>query len=216
MPEASAAKRTYNSPRRQAQAEATRRHILETARRLFRERGYAATTIPDVAHDASVSPRTVSLSFPTKRSLLNAVWDFALSARDDQVPVADRDWYRQMLAEPDPARQLDLVARNSTMVKQRLADMMEVIRDAAAADPEMADRWRTMQAEFRENQGRLVCALADKNGLRPGLAVEEATDLLWTLNHPDVYQNLVARCGWPPARYEQWLATTLKQQLLNP
>ncbi len=102
------------------------------------------------------------------------------------------------------------------MVKQRLADMMEVIRDAAAADPEMADRWRTMQAEFRENQGRLVRALADKNGLRPDLTVEEATDLLWTLNHPDVYQNLVARCGWPPARYEQWLATTLKQQLLDP
>ena len=38
-------KRRYDSTRRRAQAEATRRDILDAAQKLFEERGYAATTM---------------------------------------------------------------------------------------------------------------------------------------------------------------------------
>jgi AcrR family transcriptional regulator len=171
--------RTYHSPRREAQAKATRREILETARRLFRENGYAATSVPDVARAAGVSTKTVYLSFPTKRQLLLSVWDLALHH-----------------------------------LKERFADVLEVIRSAAAADPELAELWRRMQAEFHENQGRIIKALHAKGGLRPDLTVDAATDVLWTLNHPTVYQMLVTERGWSRARYREWLAATLRQQLL--
>ncbi|RSM73033.1 TetR/AcrR family transcriptional regulator [Kibdelosporangium aridum] len=206
--------RSYHSPRRAAQAKATRREILETARRLFRERGYAATTVPDVARAAGVSTKTVYLAFPTKRQLLLSVWDLALHGDDEQIPVADRDWFREMIEEPDPGRQMDLYTRNADR-KGRFADVLEVIRGAAAADAEIAELWRKMQAEFHDNQRRIVVALQQKGGLRPGLSVDDANDLLWTINHPTVYYMLVTERGWSAEKYRDWLATTLRQQLLG-
>lgn len=206
--------RSYHSPRREAQAKATRRDILENARRLFRERGYAATTVPDVAREAGVSTKTVYLAFPTKRQLLLSVWDLALHGDDDQIPVADRDWYREMIEEPDPAKQLDLLTRNAHR-KERFADVLEVIRSAAAADPEIAELWRKMQAEYHDNQGRVVGALESKGGLREGLSVSDATDVLWTLNHPTVFHMLVSERGWSTEKYRDWLAGVVRQQLLR-
>jgi AcrR family transcriptional regulator len=216
VPDTPAPRRRYHSARRQAQAEATRRDIMHTARRLLRERGYPATTVADVARAAGVSTKTVYLAFATKRDLLMAVWDSAISGKDDAVPVAERDWFREALEAADPHEQLELVARNSRQVKERAADMMEVVRSAASVDAELAQLWRGMQEEFHANQRVVIEALAAKGGLRNGLDMDEATDLLWTLNHPSVYQLLVEQRGWSPDRYERWLATLLRQQLTDP
>jgi hypothetical protein len=50
--------------------------------------------------------------------------------------------------------------------------------------------------------------------VRPDLSTAEATDLLWTLNHPTVFHMPVTERGWPPDRYRNWLAATLRRQLL--
>jgi hypothetical protein len=51
--------------------------------------------------------------------------------------------------------------------------------------------------------------------LRSGLSVRRATDILWTLNHPDVYQLLVGSRGWSPEQYEKWLGGAFCSQLLG-
>jgi len=206
--------RSYYSPRRQAQARETRRVVLQAAGRLFRARGYHATTLPDVARAADVSIKTVYLSFPTKRQLLMAVWDLAIAGEGDQVPVVERDWFREILDESDPRRQLDLVAHHSRIVKQRVADVMEIIRNAAAEEPELAELWRTIQAKFYKEQHSVIRVLAGNGCLRANLTTTAATDLLWTLNHPNLFHLLVVERGWKPDRYQRWLATTLRQQLL--
>jgi len=45
--------------------------------------------------------------------------------------------------------------------------------------------------------------------------VTTATDILWALNHPDLYRLLVRQRRWPPDRYERWLAAVLREQLLD-
>jgi hypothetical protein len=62
--------------------------------------------------------------------------------------------------------------------------------------------------------GRFAQLLADRGVLRPGLSVEEARDLLWTLNSLAVHDLLVVKRGWSPERYRHWLAATLAQALL--
>jgi hypothetical protein len=52
-------------------------------------------------------------------------------------------------------------------------------------------------------------------GLRPGLDVARATDILWTLNHPDVWLLLVGERGWTPEQWERWFADTACAQLLG-
>ena len=75
---------------------------------------------------------------------------------------------------------------------------MGVIRSAAPADPDVAGLWRLIQSDFHANQGSVVQVLHEKRALRPGLDVARATDILWTLNHPDVWLLLVVERGWTP------------------
>jgi hypothetical protein len=61
-----------------------------------------------------------------------------------------------------------------------------------------------------------VQQLHHTQSLRPDLDVTRATDILWTLNHPDVWQLLVGMRGWTPEQYEQWFGDTACAQLLRP
>ena len=100
-------------------------------------------------------------------------------------------------------------------MKERAAGLLEVLRTAAPTDPELADLWNRIQEEFHANQRAIVEALVSKNALRPGLDAAEATDILWALNHPSMYQLLVGDRGWTPARYEEWLGDAFCSQLLE-
>ena len=214
MSEAVKSSRPYASSRRQAQAAATRREIIDAAQRLFIAYGYVGTTLADIAREAGVAVPTVKLIYRTKRGVLMAVWDRAVKGGDDPAPVADQPWFKELIASPDARDHLRLQAAASRHVKPRIGPLVEVIRSAAPSDPEIAALWRQMQTEFYDNQRATVRALRAKGRLRSGLDESDATDLLWTLNHPAVYQLLVVERGWSPERYERWLADTLIEQLL--
>lgn len=206
--------RRYESPLRREQAAATRRRILGAAQQLFERDGYAATSMGAIAEAAGVSLKTVYLAFDTKSGLLRALWHLLLRGDQDTVAVGQQDWYRAVLDEPDPERQLRLNMRNSLMVKTRAGAMLEVIRDAASGDPDIGALWARIQVEFHDNQRAVVQSIADKGGLAPGLDVATAADVLWALNHPTLYGLLVGERHWPSERYERWLGDLLCAQLL--
>jgi AcrR family transcriptional regulator len=208
--------RTYNSPRRREQAAATRRQILGAAQRLFEQQGFAATTMAAIAAEAGVALKTVYVIFETKSGVLRALWNMLLRGEHDEAPVSDQQWYRDVVGEPDPERQLRLDAHNSRVVKLRVAGVLEVIRSAAPVDPDIQALWNRIGTEFHANQRVIVESLDAKHALRPGLDVQTATDILWTLVHPNLWQLLVGERGWTPEQYEQWCADTACAQLLKP
>jgi AcrR family transcriptional regulator len=207
-------KRSYDSPRRREQAAATRRDILAAAQRLFEGQGYSATTMAAIAKEAGVVTKTVYVAFETKSGVLRALWNLLLRGDDADVPVMDRAWYREVLAEPDPERQLRLNARNARAVKVRIAGVLDVIRHAAELDAESAELWARIQSDFYDNQRAIVQSLAEKGALLPGLEAVRGSDILWTLNHPDVWHLLVAERGWTPEQWEAWFDATSRAQLL--
>ena len=73
-----------------------------------------------------------------------------------------------------------------------------------------------INTDFHDNQRVIINALDAKGGLRTDLSPAEATDILWTLNHPDVWLLLVDECGWSAERFESWFADIVCQQLLAP
>jgi AcrR family transcriptional regulator len=215
MPEGVKATRRYDSTRRREQAAATRLEILEAAQRLFERDGYVATTMAAVAAEAGVALKTVYLAFETKGGLLRALWHLRLRGDEADVPIPERQWYRDVIAEPDPERQLRLGAHNARLVKERAGKLMRVMRDAAGTDADSAELWRRIQDDFLVNQRAVVDTIEAKGALAPGLDAARAADILWTLNHPDVWHLLVGERGWTPQEWERWFADTASAQLLG-
>ncbi|MDP9073715.1 MAG: TetR family transcriptional regulator [Actinomycetota bacterium] len=92
----------------------TRATILETALRLFRERGYDNTTMRAVAAEAGVSVGNAYYYFASKEHLIQAFYD--------QVYVQHEE-----AAQPILAREMDLAAR-ITGVMEAWFDLMEPYR----------------------------------------------------------------------------------------
>jgi AcrR family transcriptional regulator len=205
--------RPYDSPRRREQAAATRQAILEAAERLFQHQGYVATSVAAIAQEARVAHKTVYAAFGTKAEVLRALWNLRMRGDEEPVPLYERPWYREIIAEPDPARRLGLLAHYSRLVKERTADVLEIVRQATPADPRIAEVWERFQTDFYAIGMRGIVDSLDRDGVLAPDPVA-AADILWTLNHPDVYQLLVRLRGWTPLDYEHWLGAVLRQQLL--
>jgi AcrR family transcriptional regulator len=208
--------RRYDSPRRRAQAQATRQAVLEAAQRLFERRGYAATSMPAIAEEAGVALKTIYVYFDSKAALVHALWDLRLGGEEAKLPVVEREWYRAVLQEPDPERKLHLVAAQARRVKTRSGTLLEIIRAAASVDPEIAALWTSIEAKLLDVQRAIVEQLHRSGSLAVSLDVTRAADILWTLNHPTVWQLMVAGRGWTGEEYERWLGDALCSQLLDP
>jgi hypothetical protein len=93
--------------------------------------------------------------------------------------------------------------------------MLRAIRSAAATDTDGAALWALIQSDFHANQRAVVDAIAGHGNLRADVGGDAATDILWTLNHPDVWLLLTGERGWSPEAFEVWFRQTLTQQLLE-
>src|ERR1700741_428749 len=129
--------RRYESPRRRAQAEATRRQVPRAAGRPFAADGYATTTMAAIAKEAGVALKTVYVAFETKSGVLRALWNLRLRGDQANVPIQDRAWYREVLADPDPDRAPRLGAHGAPQGKERAGGLFGVLRSAADADPDI-------------------------------------------------------------------------------
>src|SRR4249919_1205351 len=89
---------------RRDRARATRLRITKAAYTLFCERGYAGTTMVDIAEAAGVAVQTVYFTFHTKSELLSRTYDFAVLGEGEQgqaLPPEHQAWYAKLTVERD-------------------------------------------------------------------------------------------------------------------
>ncbi|GAA1383208.1 hypothetical protein GCM10009613_12300 [Pseudonocardia kongjuensis] len=208
--------RTYRSDLRDERARATRRAVVAAAAGLFERDGYAATTLDAVATAAGVSRRTVVNAAGGKPALLSLAWDFCLVGDDEPVPMADRPEVRRIVAATDPAEALRLWAGMTVGVQQRAAALGAVIDAAADVDADAAALRTKAETERLAGARAFASHLAALDGLHPGLSVDDAADLIWTLNDGASYRRLVGLRGWPVEGYRDWLERVAAASLLGP
>ena len=207
-------RRRYDSSRRQEQARDNRWAVLQTARQLFLEHGFAATTMPAIASAAGVSVQTVYNAFGNKPRLAKAVFDVAIAGDDEPVPMLQRASLGRVRDAPDARTRLRLYGEFLAEVAPRHVPVQLVIRDAAASDPEARVVWAELQAERLKGMTMFARDLHDDGHLRPGVSANEARDVLWTCNSAELFQLLVLERGWPPERYGRWVAEVLISALI--
>lgn len=190
--------------------------IIEAAGRLFVQRGYAATSIDAIAEAAGVGRATVFTSVGGKAALLKAAYDIAVVGDDQPIPLPDRPWAQHVRDGATQRERISRYAEMVTVVDGRYAPIYEAFRGAASADSEVRQLWREIRTERRGGAGRFVRLIRDLGPLRDGLDLEAAADVVWILNDPGLYHQLVLEQGWSPAAFCTWLAETMQNQLLGP
>ena len=206
--------RPYTSDVRAEQAARTRRRVLSAARALFASKGFAGTTVGEVARRAKVSVDTVYASVGRKPDLLLAVLDMALGGGDEPVTADQRDYVKAIRAAPTAELKIEAYAEGLRTVMPRTAPLLTALREGALGDPGCA-QVRTGLEERRAANMRLFASDLRATGrVRSDLSDEEVADIVWTTNSVEYYSLLRAR-GWSADRYADHLRDLWTRVLLS-
>jgi AcrR family transcriptional regulator len=200
----------------QARTRLARRAVVDAARALFLERGYQATTIGAISDHSDVPAATVYRLFSSKVGILKALLDVSIAGDDQALSLQERPQVAALFAEPDPEKLLAGFASITVAINARSSDVYRILSSASGSDPAAAVMLADYQQERDDGQGRIARSLARARALRPGLRERDAADLIHALMSPELYRLLVIDRGWPPERYEQWLARIVADQLTSP
>ena len=208
-------KRKYDSSRRQAQADETRRQMLTAAHKLFIERGYAGATIEAIAAAAGVAPETIYAVFKNKGRILVSLINFLSATRaEERVPLLERAGPQAVAQEHDQRRQLQIFAQVVANNLEGNASISEIILVAAKTDHDIKKIMQQLIKQRRQHMAVAVQQIASNGPFRENMDEAYATDTVWTLTSPEVFLLLTRDLGWAKEKYAQWLAETLIRVLL--
>lgn len=194
---------------RAARVAETEERILAAARELFVRKGYHATTLTAVADAAGVGHRTVYLRFGSKAALLKRVTDVAVAGDTDPVEVADRDWFEPALTAATLDERIDALAHGTAELMRRAGDLFDVVQQAQAAEPLLAEAFQAGREATREHLHAVV-----RHAVADGLAGRLA-DQAWLretvalLGQAETYLLMRRTVGWTVEDYHDWLRATL-------
>ena len=141
---------------RQARTRRTRAAVIEAARTLFLERGYAATTIEAISDLSDTPQATVYRLFSSKLGILKAVLDVSIVGDDEAVAMVDRPRVRAFLSDLDPKDQLAGFAALLHELMARVAPVHRILADAARSDEDAALLLAEIARQRQEGQHRIA------------------------------------------------------------
>lgn len=209
-------RRPYRSDVRAEARRQTVRRCVEAAAELFLAQGYAATTVDAVAERAGVARRTVFTAVGGKAALLKLAYDWSLVGDDEPVSMSERPEILAIAATRSPRRAIRLWAEHVTTVARRSTTMLLVMRVAADVDAEAMALHDKAMRDSRLGASMFVSHLAGISTLRPGITPDRATDLVWGLLDPGLYDRMVLRGAWSDPDFAVWLAEVFARGLLGP
>ena len=205
-------KRKYSSTVRDEQAARTRARILDAASDLFLERGYARTTMKDIAERADVARDTVHAIFGNKARVLTALIDVRLVPDAGVDNITQRPDALAIKNETDQGKQIEMFAKFIARISSGLRPVFEVLRTASAVEPEMARVFEEMDRYRMINMQTYAKWIAARGPLR--VSTRRAGEIIWALASPDVARMLCEEIGWTESQHARWLADTLIRTLL--
>jgi AcrR family transcriptional regulator len=187
----------------------TRRDILVAARRLFAERGYAATSVVEIAQEAGVAVQTIYSRLGSKGGVVLALLD--LLDEESGLPETTAG----LLDVREPRRVLRIGIRAFRGFPEHCGDVLDALTAAATVEPDAAAAVAEAFRRHRDGCRLVIDLIAELDGLRAGLTRERAVALLAATTFLESWNTLVHRqhLSWDEA--EELLTDSLARALLD-
>jgi AcrR family transcriptional regulator len=193
----------YHSQRRQEQAEATRQAILDAARALFIERGYAGTTVAEIAAVARVAVPTVYASVGSKPAILGEL--------RKMIPVVagvPNDTRAAFELAHDPRQVISGLVAGVRRLLETSGELMYAIESAAPFEPVAAEAWEEGLVIHRAACGMAVDRIEALGKVKTTVSPTHAGDVLSFLSLPATWRTLSREYGWAFDEVEAWIVDT--------
>ncbi|HVA69226.1 MAG TPA: TetR/AcrR family transcriptional regulator [Candidatus Binataceae bacterium] len=130
-----------------------RQHLLDSAARLFRERGYRATSMRDIAKAVGMLSGSIYYHFTSKEEILQAVYETGLRHISDRFDNA-------VAGETDPWRRLEAGCVAHMVAVHELSDYSQVmIRVLPQEGGSVAVQLLELRDQYEARFRRLIDAL---------------------------------------------------------
>jgi AcrR family transcriptional regulator len=173
MPESDTAVR--HQRRRPRQGPATRKQILDSSLRLFSERGYARTSVRDIAQAVGITDAAIYYHFASKRDLLRALFE-------ERGIIAALMGLESLEPTKEPSEQLQIVSLQALRVLSRNRDFIKVLLVEALSENEVGEaveEWRAAVSRWSDAILRLLTIFAKRGEIKDNdleIAAEEIVD----------------------------------------
>jgi AcrR family transcriptional regulator len=196
--------------RRERMAQQTRREILETARKLFAERGYVATSVSDIAEEAGVAVQTIYARLGSKHGLLMGLLDLI----DEEGNVSEGAG--AVATASTAAAALKAEIRLTRVLQQQCGDIIRALLTAAAVEPGLEHAVAEGQRRHRDGASLTIKRINELSGLREGLPAARAAALLSAATSHYAWSELVDASSLSWSQAEQTLSDALARAILEP
>jgi TetR/AcrR family transcriptional regulator of autoinduction and epiphytic fitness len=198
---------------RAAKAAATRSRMIRAANELFRERGYAETTMNDIATRAGVAVQTLYFSFSTKPGLLHAAFVDAVMG-ETPVPPGAQPWWRQMQRARTGETALAHAVDGALAIFERVAPLVAAVR-TTSREGAAAQVWARQNEMRRHGFAAVLEIIIAKQPLRVGLTPDKALETMLVVLSPDTFTACTQDLHMSTSEYRRWVLGLLSGEMFG-
>ena len=162
-------------PRKLRRGPLTRKQILDASLRLFSEKGFARTSVRDIAQAAGITDAAIYYHFASKRDLFEAlIEERGFTAALENLERAE--------ITVGPREAIQGIAMGALEFIYANRDLMKVLMvEAMAQDPVAAEEYRILVERWEKAEARILRHYAEHGQLRTEAIDELATQLVVTV-----------------------------------
>lgn len=179
--------RRYVLHARAETADATRRRMIEAARKVLTTGEVPRLDLADVAQAAGVARSTIYLSFGSRSAFLDTILE-------DSLGRAGFGRLGEYFILPDAAQAMERSLAQGSVVYGAEHAVLRRMLLLAQLDPDAANLYQERQRTRADSMRKLARRLHRQRKLRPRLSVEVAASILFVLTSFEAFDQLYS--GW--------------------
>ena len=153
----------------------TRKQILDASLKLFSEKGFARTSVRDIAQAAGITDAAIYYHFASKRELFEALIE-------ERGFTAALEGLERAEVDIPPGEAIPLIATNALQMMYANRDLMKLLLvEAMAEDPVAAEEYGILVQRWKRAEARILKLYAGQGALHTDHIEELAQQLVVTV-----------------------------------